>query len=176
MLELYFFWSVLARLPPMNWISAVSYIILLNIRTSIFIQKINFGNLRRHGRLLLFYIIICYYHASYIYILLLKLRLPPPTDTPGKLPMFIDFNISIVSLSTSIASVLKADSSGIKSILRSLSSSWSFNEIPRTGPLWILFIKWVVKPAILFLKRFDGMMAISSAILLFVAKSRVNRE
>jgi hypothetical protein len=32
--------------------------------------------------------------------------------------------------------------------LRSLSSSCSLNEIPRTGPRWIRFIKCVVYPAI----------------------------
>jgi hypothetical protein len=28
--------------------------------------------------------------------------------------------------------------------------------MPRTGPRWIRFIKWVVKPDILFLRRFEG--------------------
>ena len=42
-----------------------------------------------------------------------------------------------------------------------LSSSWSLIEIPRTGPALILFIKWVMKPAIWLRRRLVGMMAIS---------------
>jgi hypothetical protein len=44
--------------------------------------------------------------------------------------------------------------------LRSRSSSWSLKEIPRTGPRWIRFIKCVVYPAILFLRRLEAMIAI----------------
>ena len=56
----------------------------------------------------------------------------------------------------------------------SRSSSCSLKEIPRTGPFWMRFMRCVVKPAILFLSLFEGMMAISSQILLLVWKSRVS--
>lgn len=46
-----------------------------------------------------------------------------------------------------------------------LSSSWSLIEIPRTGPALILFIKWVMKPAIWLRRRLVGMMAISRQIM-----------
>ncbi|RRT52342.1 hypothetical protein B296_00047378 [Ensete ventricosum] len=39
-----------------------------------------------------------------------------------------------VALSTSMRLTLMADSSGMKSIRRSRSSSWGLREIPRTGP------------------------------------------
>uniref|UniRef100_A0A7S0KKZ8 Uncharacterized protein n=1 Tax=Ostreococcus mediterraneus TaxID=1486918 RepID=A0A7S0KKZ8_9CHLO len=55
--------------------------------------------------------------------------------------MFIDFNMSIVSLSTSMDSTSSADFSGTKSMRRSRSSSWSLREMPRTGPRWMRFIK-----------------------------------
>jgi hypothetical protein len=61
-----------------------------------------------------------------------------------------------------------AETSGTYWSLRSRSSSWSLNEMPRTGPFWMRFIRWVVKPAILFRRRFEGMMATSSAIRLLV--------
>ena len=41
----------------------------------------------------------------------------------------------------------------------SRSSSWSFSEMPRTGPREMRFIRCVVKPEILFLRRFDGIIA-----------------
>lgn len=72
--------------------------------------------------------------------------------------------------------------------LRSRSSSCSLKEIPRTGPFWIRFIKWVVTwtdqlmlrdiaypgrsfnshPEILFLKRLEGTDATSSSNRLLV--------
>jgi hypothetical protein len=75
-----------------------------------------------------------------------------------------DLSKSLVSLSISrgeSAEVARADSSGTNLIhqsavltehdafsthwsLRSRSSSCSLKEIPRTGPFWIRFIKWVV--------------------------------
>lgn len=66
--------------------------------------------------------------------------------------------------------------SGTKSMRLSRSSSCNLSEIPGTGPLWIRFIRWVTKPAILFRMRFDGMMATSSHTRLFVWKSIVKRE
>jgi hypothetical protein len=82
---------------------------------------------------------------------------------------------TIVVLSTSIVSKANADLSGTKLSFRSLSSSCNLKEIPRTGPLEIRFIKCVVNPAILFLKRLLGIMATSAAIFLLVWKSRVRR-
>lgn len=57
---------------------------------------------------------------------------------------------SLVSWSTSSWPVSevwvksRADTSGTYWSLRSRSSSWSLKEMPRTGPCWIRFIKWVV--------------------------------
>ncbi|KAF4402845.1 hypothetical protein G4B88_010297 [Cannabis sativa] len=87
-----------------------------------------------------------------------------------------DESISRVSLSTSIWSVLMADTSGTKSMRRSRSSSWSLREIPRTGPFWIRFIRWVEKPAILFRSRLVGMVETSQRSFLLTWKSRVIRE
>ena len=42
---------------------------------------------------------------------------------------------------------------------------------PRTGPRWIRLIRWVVKPAILLRRRFEGTMATSSITFLLVWKS-----
>lgn len=50
-------------------------------------------------------------------------------------------SIFFVSASISIIPVSTADTSGTKSMRRSRSSSWSFSEIPRTGPFWIRAIK-----------------------------------
>lgn len=66
--------------------------------------------------------------------------------------------------------------SGTKSKRASRSSSCSFSDMPLTGPLCILFIKCVIKPAILFLILFDGMIATSPVIFLFVWKSKVSLE
>lgn len=78
------------------------------------------------------------------------------------------------STSSGFSVVSSAETSGTYWSLRSRSSSWSLNEIPRTGPFWILFIKWVVKPAILLRSLFEGMTATLSAILLLVWKSSVS--
>lgn len=50
-------------------------------------------------------------------------------------------------------SVCTAETSGRKSRRLSRSSSCSLREMPRTGPLWMRFIRWVVNPAILFRRR-----------------------
>merc|ERR1719273_2233665 len=71
-------------------------------------------------------------------------------------------NKSLVSGSIEIVGCSKALTSGTKSNLLSLSSSCNFKEIFLTGPLAIRFIKCVVKPAILFLIRLEGVMAIST--------------
>ncbi|RDX57848.1 hypothetical protein CR513_62883, partial [Mucuna pruriens] len=84
--------------------------------------------------------------------------------------------MSSVSLSTSIWSVLMAETSGTKSMRRSLSSSCSLSEMPRTGPFWIRFMRCVENPAILFRSLFDGISATSSRTFLFVWKSSVMRE
>lgn len=76
------------------------------------------------------------------------------------------------STSRPVSGTAMAETSGTYWSFLSLSSSWSLKEIPRTGPFWIRFIKWVVKPAILFRSRLEGMMATSSAIRLLVLQDR----
>lgn len=73
---------------------------------------------------------------------------------------------TLVSGSTSrtLTLVSRAETSGTKLSLRSRSSSCNLKEIPRTGPFWIRFIKWVVKPAILLRRRFEGTTAWSSSL------------
>merc|ERR1719282_1482113 len=68
----------------------------------------------------------------------------------GNLSISSSLSMSRVSGSTEIISTSTSDLSGTYSIRRSRSSSCNFNEIPRTGPRWIRFIRCVVKPAILF--------------------------
>ncbi|KAK4377769.1 hypothetical protein RND71_004065 [Anisodus tanguticus] len=63
------------------------------------------------------------------------------STTPGNSLIPIETSKSIVSLSTSILSVLIADSSGTKSIRLSLSSSCNLSEMPLIGPFWIRFTK-----------------------------------
>lgn len=78
---------------------------------------------------------------------------------------------------------LHQDSGSTYWSLRSRSSSCSLKEIPRTGPFWIRFIKWVVtahqqkvegqggvhvQPEILFLRRLEGTDATSSRRRLLV--------
>ena len=48
--------------------------------------------------------------------------------------------------------------------------------MPLTGFFSILFIRWVVKPAILFLSLFVWIWLMSSMILLFTWKSLVNLQ
>ncbi|KAK8446527.1 hypothetical protein SEVIR_9G501232v4 [Setaria viridis] len=97
-------------------------------------------------------------------------------STPGRSAMPRAASISMVSLSTRIASTSSADFSGTKSMRRSRSSSWSLSEMPRTGPRWMRRIRWVVKPATLLRRRFEGRMETSSSTFLLVWKSRVMRE
>ena len=85
-------------------------------------------------------------------------------------------SISMVSLSTRISSTSSADFSGTKSMRRSRSSSWSLSEMPRTGPRWMRRIRWVVKPATLLRRRFEGRIETYSSTFLLVWKSRVMRE
>jgi len=103
------------------------------------------------------------------------------------------------SLWTSMFSIWISDLSGTLSILRSLSyynkkikdwldtttpqkfinmapltSSWRRREMPLTGPFKMRFMRWVVKPAILFLSLLVWMTAMLSMILLFTWKSLVS--
>ena len=52
-----------------------------------------------------------------------------------------------------------------------LFSSWSFCEIPWTGPLWIIFIRYAAYPKILFRRRFVWIAVISSQRLLLLKSS-----
>eukprot|EP00445_Apocalathium_hangoei_P071504 CAMPEP_0204168052 /NCGR_PEP_ID=MMETSP0361-20130328/40394_1 /ASSEMBLY_ACC=CAM_ASM_000343 /TAXON_ID=268821 /ORGANISM="Scrippsiella Hangoei, Strain SHTV-5" /LENGTH=159 /DNA_ID=CAMNT_0051125453 /DNA_START=15 /DNA_END=494 /DNA_ORIENTATION=+ len=94
-----------------------------------------------------------------------------PSHFPCKLA---SLSMSLVSGSTWIMSTSTSERSGTYSILRSRSSSCNLSEMPRTGPRWILFMRWVANPAILLRKRFEGMLATSSEIFLFIWNSKVS--
>jgi len=72
-----------------------------------------------------------------------------------------------VDIQTSLANVQNRDVGHVV-ILPLTLLLLRLKEIPRTGPRWIRFIKWVVKPAILFRRRLEGMTATSSARHLLV--------
>eukprot|EP00446_Apocalathium_sp_SHHI-4_P038082 CAMPEP_0177314308 /NCGR_PEP_ID=MMETSP0368-20130122/11865_1 /TAXON_ID=447022 ORGANISM="Scrippsiella hangoei-like, Strain SHHI-4" /NCGR_SAMPLE_ID=MMETSP0368 /ASSEMBLY_ACC=CAM_ASM_000363 /LENGTH=135 /DNA_ID=CAMNT_0018773449 /DNA_START=29 /DNA_END=436 /DNA_ORIENTATION=+ len=116
-------------------------------------------------------------HVAWQRVVRAQRRPPKPREDVvmfGNLSILSSLSMSLVSGSTWIMSTSTSERSGTYSILRSRSSSCNLSEMPRTGPRWILFMRWVANPAILLCKRFEGMLATSSEIFLFIWKSKVS--